>query len=201
MKKNNKKKLSMFTTFGLLLAMICIVSVAGTYAKYTTTVTGTDTATIAKWAWTIGSANLASDTTTYTLDLFSTIKDTDGTTNETDVKSGKVIAPGTSGSFDIEITNNSDVNATYAVSFTETNALGAKIEYSADGGSTWGTVSELNVTATDIAMGASKTVPIKWRWVYDDNATQDAADTLVGFNAATASTVKVEAQLTVTQAD
>lgn len=196
-----KKKLSIFTTFGLLLAIVCVITIAGTYAKYITTITGTDSATVAKWAWKIGNANLSSGDTTYTLDLFSTIKDSNGTANETDVKSGKYIAPGTSGSFVIEVTNNSDVNATYAVAFTETNTLGAHIEYSADDGETWGTVSTLNVSTTNIAMGEKKTVPIKWKWVYSTDATQDSADTSVGFNAATATTVQVQAVLTLTQAD
>ena len=113
MKKN---KLSTIMVLGLFLVMICVISVAGTYAKYTSTVTGTDTATIAKWAWSINNETLAKGVQTYTLDLFDTINEADTTTTESDVTSG-MIAPGTGGKTEVTITNNSDVNATYCSLF------------------------------------------------------------------------------------
>lgn len=186
MRKENK--LTKVAIFALLIAIVAIVLVSGTYARYTTNLTGTDTVQIAKWAWNISGADIDATTTEYTLDLFSTIKDTAtyGTTNEAHVIDGK-IAPGTQGAFDIQITNNSEVDAEYSVTFGEENPLGAAIEYSTDGGNTWGTVAVLDVDTTAIAQNATVTVPIQWRWAFtaDGNAAaqsdRNEADTLVGF--------------------
>ena len=50
MKKNNRKIATL-----LLLAVVAIGSyfVAGTYAKYTSEIAGSDDASVAKWAWNI----------------------------------------------------------------------------------------------------------------------------------------------------
>lgn len=208
--KSNKQKAGIMA----LAALVAVGSyfIAGTYAKYTSEIAGSSTATVAKWKWTIGESVIdsAEDATNgYTFNLFNTIKDSDLTSAETDVAAGK-IAPGTSGSFDIDITNNSEVNATYAIAFTETNASNVPIEYSSDG-TTWvSSVGSLNVTATNIAMNASATTKkVYWRWAYTDaqstnytSSQTDVTDTALGFNANTsAATVQVTATVTVTQAD
>ena len=208
--KKNKNKIATL----LLLAIVAVGSyfVAGTYAKYTSEIAGSDNASVAKWAWKINQEDFksASDVTRgYTFDLFETIKEADTTSAETDV-GDDLIAPGTGGSFDIAITNNSEVNATYAVAFTETNESGIPIEYSVDG-STWvSNVSGINVPATAINMGqTASTLTVKWRWAFTGNdstnytSTQtDATDTALGFAANdTAPTVQVNATVTVTQVD
>ncbi len=214
MKKNTKKIATL-----LLVAVVAVGSyfVSGTYAKYTSEIAGDDTASVAKWAWNINNDDITSAedvTNGYTFDLFDTINEADTTTTEDDVHktSSKVdrIAPGTGGSFDIDITNNSEVNATYAINFTETNANNIPIEYSTDDGSTWSTVSSANVPTTDINMGqSSQTLTVKWRWAFTGaqssnyTSTQtDTTDTALGFAANTsAPTVQVTATVTVTQKD
>lgn len=199
--KSNKQKAGIMAL--VALAAIGSYFIAGTYAKYTSQITGSDTATVAKWKWTINNSVIDSaEDTTYTFNLFDTIKDSDGTSSETDVASGK-IAPGTSGSFDIDITNDSEVNATYAIAFTETNANNVPIEYSTDG-TTWvSSVNSMDVSTTNIAMGASSAKKtVYWRWVYYEDAAGDVADTALGFAANTsAATVQVTATVTVTQVD
>ena len=81
----------------LLIVMVGLILVSGTYAKYTTTFTGSDTATVAKF-------KVSSNTTAETFDLFKTAKEVDGTTADAEVVNGKV-APGTGGKFDIQLTN------------------------------------------------------------------------------------------------
>ena len=122
MRKENK--LTKVAIFALLIAIVAIVLVSGTYARYTTSLTGTDSVQIAKWAWNISGADIDANTTSYTLDLFSTIKDTAtyGTTNEANVIDGK-IAPGTTGAFDIQITNKSEVNAEYEYKFSSLSSV------------------------------------------------------------------------------
>lgn len=182
------------------MALLSLVGVTGytvskTYAKYASTVSGTsDTATVAKWAWTINDKALASGDLTFKLDLFKTINDTDNATAETDV-TNKKIAPGTSGSFKISIKNDSEVNAQYAYNLTETNAGNIPIEYSTDK-TTWKTLADFNAYATDIASGATKDATIYWRWAFDGD---DATDTALGF--AGTATVSIQADLTLTQVD
>ena len=91
----------------LLIVMVGLILVSGTYAKYTTTFTGSDTATVAKF-------KVSSNTTAETFDLFKTAKEVDGTTADAEVVNGKV-APGTGGKFDIQLTNDSDVKVHYTL--------------------------------------------------------------------------------------
>ena len=196
MRKENK--LTKIAIFALIVAIIATILVSGTYARYTTRLTGTDTVEIAKWAWNISGEDISNTTTTYTLDLFNTIDSSNGSA-EQHTASGK-IAPGTQGRFDILITNNSEVDATYAVTFSEDNQLGANIEYSIDN-SHWGNVSTLDITATAIDQGDSTTLPIYWRWSYNVSNDQNTADTLVGFGANTTPEVTVEATLELIQVD
>lgn len=194
MKKD--RKLSKLLMIVLILAVLSLMLIVGTYAKYTTKLTSDNTTTaIAKWAWTIGTEDINSGTTTFSFDLFGSILDTVDDNTETNVVSGK-IAPGTEGSVEITIANKSDVDATYAITFEETNPLNANIKYSLDG-TTYGDISSLNISTTEIAKTtgtASKT--IYWKWEFNGD------DTQVGFNAATAdATVTVLATLDLTQVD
>lgn len=206
--KGNKQKAGLMAL--VALAAIGSYFIAGTYAKYISEISGSDTASVAKWKWTIGKnvIDSAEDAQAgYTFNLFNTIKDSNLTSDESNVDDDK-IAPGTSGSFEIDITNNSEVNATYAIAFTETNAGGVPIEYSTDG-STWVSIGNLSVPATAISMNANAKAKIYWRWAYTGaqstnyTSTQtDETDTALGFRANTSPTeVQVTATITVTQVD
>ena len=197
MKRNTRKI--------VIIALACVVAVgsyfiSGTYAKYTSAIAGYDDANVAKWSWTINDTDI--DTykksiadNAYTIDLMETVYDSDGSSDETDVDTD-LFAPGMGGEFDIEITNNSEVNATYAIAFVEeqTNLPAADtsvtpnlpaitripIEYSTDNGTHWyTTISDCNIEAEDDAtatpntrleMGggndSTATVTVKWRWAY-----------------------------------
>lgn len=176
----------------LMLFVVGTYLVTGTYAKYTTEVTGTSETTIAGWAWEINEEALTKDSTTYELNLFETIKDSNTTDSEANVKAG-LIAPGTSGQFEIKVKNNSEVDATYAYNFNVTNGLGANIQWS-DNNSEWtDNIADLNVSASLLKIGSeTATKTIYWKWAFEEGANaeeiavQDAKDTEVGFNAATA---------------
>ena len=208
--KKNTKKIAVL----LLVAFVAVGSyfVAGTYAKYTSEISGTGTGTVAKWAWTIGSDTITSAqdvTNGFSFDLFKTMKEADTTTAEANVDTD-LIAPGTGGSFSLAITNDSEVDAEYTVTFTETNTEGIPIEYSTDG-QTWVTgVSGFNVSsATPINRDATANITIKWRWAFTGaqstnytSSQTDATDTALGFAANTsAPTVTVSGTVTVTQVD
>lgn len=213
MKKNKVTRLAILV---LALAIASMMIVSGTYAKYTSSIAGTATGSVAKWAWTIGNDTITSGadvTNGFTLNLFDTIKDTGLSADETDVDetgATKLIAPGTGGSFQISLTNDSEVNATYAIALAETdNDDNIPIEYSTDG-STWVTAANLSgVSTTAINMGATANLTLYWRWAFtgatSTNYTEtqtDATDTLLGFAAnTTRPTVEVTATITVTQVD
>ena len=204
--KNYSNKKVVFVMIALMLVVVGGYFVAGTYAKYTSQVSGTASASVAGWKWTIGEEDLKdiidNKESKYTLNLFDTIYEEDIATAETDVSANN-IAPGTGGKFTISIKNLSEVNATYAYNLTVSNALGAKLQWSTDN-STWTEdVTELSKNTTKIASGASADdVTIYWKWAFDESAAQDALDTKAGLSAgsgAEANDITVTASLVLTQ--
>ena len=197
---NTRKRSSMMVRLVAVLAvtmMFTMCFVGGTFAKYTSSGTGTDTATVAKWDIRVNGSEIATSNT-FTFDLFQTITDSDLTSAETDIApaDGSIIAPGTSGKFSIAIQNLSQVNATYAIDYTVTNDGNIPVEFSIDG-TDWKTnINELDVTNVAIGLGTDTTVTVQWRWVFDGN---DTTDTALG-SAATA-TLTVAAAVTATQVD
>ena len=208
-------RITRFAILILALTMITLMIVSGTFAKYTSSATGSDTATVAKWSIKVGSGDgveIAGSSSTVSFDLFSTIKDEDGG-SEADVAgkasgtavgstsaTAKIIAPGTSGSFDIIVKNESEVNATYSIAF-ESNNTSIPIEFSTDG-TTWkSTLSEANVTNAAINMNsAAQTKTVYWRWAYDVSAARDTSDTNLGVAAQTSpASVTLSATITATQ--
>ena len=211
MEKNKTMRMILIT---LLIAMIALVLVSGTYAKYTSSASGSDTARVAKWSFIVGGNDIVAENT-FTFDLFKTIKDTDGK-DETDVVSAnadRVIAPGTSGSFDLVLENKSETSAKYSVTYTVTNTESIPVQFSVNGTDWKDNIEELNIStsATDTKLDANngtKTITIQWRWAYEntkENATTeekkatDEKDMTLG-KAGTAKLI-VQADVTATQID
>ena len=203
MKKNNK--LGKFAVFVLLITIIAVILVANTYAKYITSKDLEAVATVAKWSIKLGGKDITQNEAV-TFDLFTTVKDTDGS-DETDVSANR-IAPGTQGSFDVELENASEVTAKYTVTFESQNTSNIPVEFSVDGGKTWKTdIKEL--TLTDVLEAGAKTSTtespkISWRWVLE-RGTEDSEKTINnGFDTdlgilETAPTVTVTAHLVAEQ--
>ena len=211
MKKKNYNSIKIFAIL-LLLVMLVLMLIVGTYAKYTTKVEGSGSSVVSKWAWQINDVDVSKNDTEFRFNLFDTIKDTDGNA-ETDVKTTK-IAPGTKGEFEIKVENLSEVNAYYNLTLKETkgqDVSSAKIEYSiigTDEATDWTTaINTFNLTNTLLDMETgSKTTTIYWRWAYSPSVAQDNIDTTVGFAAANSAsdvdkTVTIEATLNFTQVD
>ena len=210
MKNNKTTKLAIFL---LALTMIAIMFVAGTFAKYTSQVSGSDSVVVAKWSIGVKSNGgnaveiAVSPAPTISFDLFDTINDTGNSAAENDVSTGK-IAPGTAGSFSLQVENSSEVTAKYGITYSVTNTNNVPIEFSTDGGTTWVTdLTSLNVNIEDagsqLAIGASSTAQtVQWRWIYYVDATHDTNDTNLGILAqGTAPQVTVSATITATQVD
>ena len=202
MKKNKTMRLAAI----LLVCVLLTTSViSGTFAKYISTATGSSTARVAKWDITVEDKKLNVDNTDITFNLF------DYTDANVDVNGlnddAKVIAPGTSGSFKFDLTNNSEVNAKYTIAFTEENNNNIPLQYSVNGTEWKDSIAELGMTSlTDqaINMGASDSQTIYWRWVFEGTAgghqgQNDGTDTYLGIGGN--ATVTIKASVTVTQVD
>lgn len=210
MKRNTMMRLASVLLVAVLLSTCTI---AGTYAKYVSDFNPTSSARVAKWAFKIEDET---DSNNVEFDLFETIGDTLGG-DEADIAVGengeKLIAPGTSGSFSIDLINESEVTAHYKIKYSaETN--GIPIEFSVDGTDGWITdISQLYVTesnpegyyspdenmgmTTDTKLAVTPTV--YWRWAIGDNDDANANDTTLGENGE--ATVTITAEIVVEQVD
>ena len=201
---NTRKRSSMMVRLVAALAvtmMFTMCFVGGTFAKYTSSATGTDSATVTKWSFKVGEKDIATNDT-FTFDLFKTIKDSDGINNETEMNpvDGSIIAPGTQGSFDLVLKNESQVTAQYAIDYTVTNNNDIPVKFSVDGGTTW-TNDLADVAASDstklAANSGTTTIKVQWKW--DFNGSDDSFDTALGIGGNAVLTVKAE--VTATQVD
>lgn len=207
----------------LVLTLITSCFVGGTFAKYTTSTTGNDSARVAKWGFT-EAATIELD------DLFKTAYDTT-VSAKTDV-----IAPGTTGSDTFQFTygGNTDVTApevayTFEVSTTGSECAdyiksNTNIKWKLDSGE-WGTwdaliaaIEALDGNKTDnryepndlpeaFQATGENTHTVSWVWAFDDDATTpiegtnlDAKDTEMG-NKANLDEVKLVITITATQID
>ena len=166
-----KKNKMMRTASVLLIAvLLSTCAISGTFAKYATKVEGTASASVAKWdvAASVGTA-------TNVFDLFKTIKDSNGTDNETDVASGK-IAPGTSGEFTITLDANNEVSTAYSVTFELTKSNpNLPILFSVDGGEFKSTLDSVNgtITLSSDAATLDRDIIVKWQWAIGDETGSD----------------------------
>ena len=179
MKKNNKKAL--FVMALLLMVGITTSYVASTYAKYTAEVSGSGTATVAKWAF-----EDDNDITTFTVKLNETYDPTTLVANK--------IAPGTEGSFEITLVNtNSEVGVDFTVGLDNINNKPTNLKFYKDAAYTTELTPGTGTITGQLKAGDATGVKPKiyWKWLYetgtvtDGIATGDAADTTDGESANT----------------
>ena len=205
MKTNKFLRIASVLLIAVLLTT-CVIS--GTFAKYISTAEAQDSARVAKWSFKVGGQDIA-QSEAITFDLFNTVADTDTVdgddANDADVKDGAtetIIAPGTKGNFAIEITNASEVSATYAIDFELVNANNIPLEFSLTGADdSWeADIADINVAAKKLMYDSNNTatVNVYWRWVFGDSANNDT-DTALG--AAGTATATVTANITAAQVD
>ena len=208
-----RKNKTMRVASGLLVATLLTTSmISGTFAKYTSSASGSDEARVAKWSFDVGNTDITAENT-ITFNLFNGVKEADTTSNETHLKTtdGTIIAPGTGGSFEIVLTNKSEVTAKYAIDFTETNSSNPviPIEYSTDKKTWTSEIDTLDIKADDTKTAltydnGTTTVTVYWRWAYESAQTpvrnqSDENDTALGKTGT--ATVTVTANITATQVD
>lgn len=173
--------------YALVVALLFVTVLTGvvvfnTVAKYTSSVENSGSLTVAKWNFATDNA-LTSNT--FNISIAPTA------TSSTLVE-GKV-APGTSGSFDIVVSNSSEVgvNVTVAIGAVTGGTLPAGLHFYSDDTYTTAVTPGTTTYTGKIAAsdGSTKvsltTKTIYWKWDYevgtgDTLATNDAADTTAG---------------------
>lgn len=195
-----KNRLFILGIFTVMVALVSLSLVSGTWAKYTSTVSGEDSAKVAKWEVVYRETDQAdveggaATTETIEFDLFKTVIDTKNDATETDIAAndGSLIAPGTKGEFKFTVTNNSEVNATYSITYVVT-LNGVPVQFSVNSGAASSSIA--NVEDAELGMGDSVTYTITWEWPYDGT---DSTDTQHGINE---TSVSVSATIEFVQVD
>lgn len=200
-----KNKLFVLGIFTVMVALVSLSLVSNTWARYTSTVSDSDSARVAKWGWeyagdsaTSAAIDLTHASPAITIDLFKTTVyelDNQGKVTATadgEVKQGTAItAPHTGGQFKFNFKNVSEVTASYTITFagatqnwpTSGEAAGyVPFEFSIDNQNWVPNVASLTKTA-NIAMNASADITVYWRWNQVD--ANNSKDTALGVAAAT----------------
>ncbi len=189
MKKNKTMRIASVV---MVAALLSTCAISGTFAKYTSASTGSDNARVARWDIKLNDKAISNS---FEFNLFETIYDTDAKTVETDVATG-LIAPGTSGAFEIKLASASEVSAKYSVDYTVKNTNNIPVQFSVDG-TKW-TDDLADVTEKELEMtNGTASITVQWKWVFNGN---DATDTELG-TAEEAPTITVKAVVTVEQVD
>lgn len=192
-------------------ALISVCAVSGTYAKYVSSSTGSDSARVAKWGF--------GESTSVTVDLFSNVYK-NGSEEET-VKSAdnaKVIAPGTEYSSMVVLKNVEKSEVAYTLAVTAStdsdttdfdnneNFVWTLKKGDAETATEYATfadlVAEIN-QSTDYDPNAAVPViamTIGWKWTYSTDETGDRDDTALGIKAEP-NTISVKITVTATQKD
>lgn len=175
-----KKRFNFGRLGALALALTLVTSclTGGTLAKYTTSVDGTGTATVAKWKVSIKANNTVPVNNKFAFTLSDTATD-----NKDNIVAGKV-APGSTGSIPYEIdAAGSEVAATLSCAIDTKNLKNIPIKFYSDSACS----TEITDTITkEISAGGDDSKlsgNIYWKWVTSDDSkdtaegSKDVADT------------------------
>ena len=174
MKKRNTANLTLVV---LILVILSLIGVSGTYAKYTTAVNGKGTAIVAKWDFKAKDGNTVLSEN-FEIDLGKYV-----TEGLVEVNGVKKIQPGSKGEIEINIDNTgSEVAATLNVeAVSDTGDTFTKSQF------TFGDVTladDSGNTITEVKAGGTAVAKVPFEWIYDASTEADKEDTSVG-NAAT----------------
>ncbi|HPF18187.1 MAG TPA: hypothetical protein PLY08_01230 [Bacillota bacterium] len=185
----NRSWVSKFAGLVLVLTLITTSLVAGTYAKYVTEVSGSDTVTVAKWSAVVDESTTAG---AITFDLFDTSADTG-------VVDG-LIAPGTEGSFALnynttgtQVAHNLliSMDVAAAIETVDNFAFYSDASHTAELVASGGAIQLLNA---DFAAGTTTdgAINVYWAWPFENapgGTLNDAADTVDGVTPVTGAAV------------
>lgn len=225
MKKN---KIMRIASVLLVAVLMSTCAISGTFAKYVTEGSADDTARVAKWGVTISGQTAAdnqmfNDSYKDTPTTYTANEDGDTITVQAATENTDIVAPGTNSTlaaFDITGTPEVDVVVTYVADLTLTGwEVGGAVycpivftvngtEYKIDATNDTTAKLEAAVEAAIVAAtakydtnedlsAAEDDLVVKWSWAYEGD---NAKDTALG-NAATAATIALDVDVTITQVD
>lgn len=187
-------KKSVFSKVGAAAVVLTLVTaslVGGTFAKYTSTASGTGSATVAKWAIAMKQNDTAvSDN--FTFDLANTNTNAATATGKIGPESQGVIkmtidGTGSEVGYEYDITFDTTGLGNVPIKFYEDAAMNTELTYTGNKATMSGEVEQT-------AVGTAKDVTVYWKWV----SASDAADTGLG-ESATAVTGDVAVTMTANQ--
>lgn len=211
----------------LVATLITTSIISGTFAKYTTSVSGQDSARVATWGVTETSIDLDN--------LFKTAYQNNGKNTVESSDATDVIAPGTTGNATFDFTYNGSEDAPEVAYKFTVDTEGSKIaddlksnpniEWQLDDNGAWGTWDQLMTNIKSLSgdpsgtkeyapnqlpdafnMKGANTHKVSWRWKFETknaevvDAKQDATDTKLG-NKAELDKVTVKVTLKAEQID
>ncbi len=193
----------------LVFTMLLTVFVGGTYAKYTTMVSGTDSARVA--AFYVEALGIENNS----IQIFKTAYKGEGQNADQNTVEGdqNLVAPGTEGSFDLVVNYFMEVDSYCTFTFEEIQTpvnANIPIIYSVDDGNSWYDAPDLPAQIeTDLnefigAGKGQKTFKILWKWAFEEDMQDahqqsDEYDTDLGFDAQSEVTLNIK--LNVSQID
>ncbi len=196
MKKEVKfKKSSILIVF---LLMVSALFVTDTIARYVTTLSGSDSARVAKFEFDVsdGTTDLGT-TVTSLVSIFDTVN------LGANLKDDNLIAPGSKGDFELVIQNNSEVAVDVTSTVTLTNAGNVNLKFfvgatepTDDAGYTTSaldlqTTLEAAIEGSYAVESAAETINVYWKWV-----DSDVADTALGLTGTDTVSLLIEATAT-----
>ena len=180
-----KRKLTIIFCL-VMITLISLFSVSGTYAKYISSIDASDEARVAKWGMNI----------TRDVDLFSDSYLNDDGVEVVKSKNGdNVVAPGTSGEYTFTITGVPETNYTLNLEVLEAIDTVGRITYQYDNYSATNSIQWLkylmeNSLREENVYPANKPLPertsthtIKWWWNFYESDDIDKIDTSIGESA------------------
>jgi len=227
MKKNLAARLGVLA---LVLTLVTSSLVSGTYSKYVTTTTGTDSARVAKFLFNLTPSNGATLTQATTTGIYDVFHYTDsGVYNNGLNGAAKFIAPGTTGAFTLTVNNLSEVKVIPTFAITNVTTIPVYYTYPAGTvptqryssvltgaytGTPAGTYQDLTalttamntgvtaLAASDGATATTKAFVLNWCWDFTPNAAGGQTDTIdTTLGIAGTATDALSIGVTVTQVD
>lgn len=188
-----KTSLTKITAIVLLVTLVALAIISGTFAKYAEQYAGEGTAIVAKWDVNVTDLDGTALTESTTFDLFNkskvydlskvaNVNDLSEAVGEVDDNVAKgtdkaIVAPGTWGKvgFKIKIAASNEVKVKYGVDITDIQNNIAPLEFSVDG-KNWTTANDVKTLTTKVvgpsAEETEETVTLYWRWLYE-NGTEE----------------------------
>lgn len=161
--------------FAILLLLVVGTSccfIGSSFAKYTSSISKSGSVAVAKWNFqsdnSLSTFNIALDEN-YDASTLLSYRTVDG-------NNIKLIAPGTSGSFDINLINTSEVGADFVVSLDDIDNIPVNIKFYKDSNYQTELIpGDSTLTGTLRANDATGvTVTIYWKWLYETGDTTSA---------------------------